>query len=170
MGETLLWSGQPKKGIVFRTIDIFLIPFSLLWAGGVIGGFTAALSSDAPPVIALFAIPFVLAGLFMVFGRFLIDAKMRAKTFYGLTDDRIIIKSGLFTTKIKSLNIRSLSDIEYDEKNDGSGTITVGPKNPMMMFGNGMRILPGANATPSLEMIQNVRKVYNQIIEIQRRR
>ena len=76
----------------------------------------------------------------------------------------------LFSTKIKSLNIRSLSDIEYDEKSDGSGTITVGPKNPMMMFGNGMKVFPWANGTPSLEMIQNVRKVYNQIIEIQRRK
>ena len=124
----------------------------------------------APILVALFLIPFVLVGSFIIFGRFLFDAKMRAKTFYGLTDYQIIIKSGLFSTKIKSLNIRSLSDIEYDEKSDGSGTITVGPKNPMMMFGNGMKVFPWANGTPSLEMIQNVRKVYNQIIEIQRRK
>jgi len=76
----------------------------------------------------------------------------------------------LFSTKIKSLNIRSLSDIEYDEKSDWSGTITIWPKNPMMMFGNGMKVFPWANGTPSLEMIQNVRKVYNQIIKIQRRK
>jgi hypothetical protein len=33
-----------------------------------------------------------------------------------------------------------------------------------------MKVFPWANGTSSLEMIQNVRKVYNQIIEIQRRK
>ena len=28
--EKLVWTGRPKTGIVFRTADIFLIPFSLL--------------------------------------------------------------------------------------------------------------------------------------------
>ena len=93
--------------------------------------------------------------------------KQRENTFYGVTADRIIIKSGIFKKTIKSLNIRTLSDIEYDEKSDGSGTINVGPKNPMMMWGNGMSWWPGIKATPSLDLIQDVRQVYNKIIEIQ---
>lgn len=31
--ETLLWSGRPKQGILVRSSDVFLIPFSLFWAG-----------------------------------------------------------------------------------------------------------------------------------------
>ena len=31
--EKLVWSGYPRKGLIFRTADIFLIPFSLLWCG-----------------------------------------------------------------------------------------------------------------------------------------
>jgi hypothetical protein len=166
--EKLIWTGQPKKGIVFRTADIFLIPFSLLWCGFAIFWFTTAISSGAPFFFAMFGIPFVVIGLIFVFGRFIIDAKQRENTFYGLTDDRIIIKSGVYKKTIKSLNIRTLSDIEYDEKNDGSGTINIGPKNPMMIWGNGMNWWPGIKAIPSLDLIQDVRQVYKKITEIQK--
>jgi hypothetical protein len=166
--EKLLWTGQPKKGIVFRTADIFLIPLSLLWCGFAIFWFTTALSSGAPFFFTLFGLPFVAIGLIFVFGRFLIDAKQRDKTVYGLTSDRIIIKAGLFRTSIQSLNIRTLSHIEYNEKKDGSGTINFGPKNPYMIWGNGMNWWPGMKASPSFDLIPEVRKVYNHIIQLQR--
>lgn len=164
--ETLLWTGQPKKGIVFRTTDLFLIPFSIIWCGFAI--FWVIIASKTSGLFALFGIPFVIIGLILVFGRFIIDSKQRENTYYGLTKHRIIIKSGIFSKSVKSLNIRTLSDIEYNEKNDGSGTIVIGPKNPMMMTGNGMNFLPGMKANSQLDLIQNVRKVYNQILEIQK--
>ena len=121
-------------------------------------------------LFALFGIPFVIVGLVFAFGRFIIDAKQRAHTFYGITEDRIIIKSGVFSKSIKSLQIKTLSDIEYNEKNDGSGTISIGPKNPMMIWGNGMNWWPGMKANTQLDSIPEVRKVYNQIIEIQKQK
>lgn len=166
--ENLLWSGQPKKGIIFRTSDIFLIPFSIFWCGFSI--FWIVMAFKASAFFALFGIPFVTVGLILVFGRFFIDAKQRENTIYGLTDERIIIKSGIISKTVKSLNIRTLSDIEYSEKNDGVGTISIGPKNPMMVWGNGMNWWPGMKTNPQLELIPEVRKVYNQIIELQRNR
>lgn len=168
--EKLIWTGQPKKGILFRTADIFLIPFSLLWCGFAIFWFTTALTSGAPFFFVLFGIPFVVVGLIFVFGRFIIDAKQRENTYYGITNDRIIIKSGVYKKTFKSLNIRTLSEIEYDEKSDGVGTINIGPKNPMMMWGSGMNWWPGIKATPSLDLVQDVRQVYSKIIEIQKTR
>jgi len=164
--EILLWTGQPKKGIVFRKADIFLIPFSILWCGFAV--FWIIMASQGGGYFYLFGIPFVIIGLIFVFGRFIIDSKHRENTYYGLTEDRIIIKSGIFSRSIKSLNIRTLSNIEYSEKNDGSGTISIGPKNPMMVWGSGMSWWPGMKANPQLDLIPNVRKVYNQIIQIQK--
>lgn len=167
--ERLIWTGQPKKGFVFRTADAFLIPFSILWCGFAVFWFVTALMSGGA-FFALFGVPFVLMGLVFVFGRFFIDARQRAHTFYGLTEDRILIKSGVYKTSITSFNIKTLAGIEYTEKRDGSGTIVIGPKNPMAVWGNGMTWWPGAKVAPSFDMIPDVRKVYNKIVELQKER
>lgn len=170
LNERLIWSGQSKKGIVFRTIDIFLIPFSLLWCGFAIFWFTAALLSGAPVFLAIFGIPFVCVGLFLVFGRFIIDAKKRENTFYGITENRIIIRSGIFKKTIKSINLKTLSEIEFEEKRDGSGTINFGPSNSFFIRDYNLHWLGGSKQNTSFELIQNVRQVYNTIREIQQSR
>jgi hypothetical protein len=163
--EKLIWTGQPKKGIVFRTADFFLIPFSLFWCGFAIFWFVSALCSGVP-FFALFGVPFVIIGLFYVFGRFIIDAKQRANTFYALTEERIIIKSGVYKISIKSLNLRTLTDIELEEKSNGSGTISFGPKNPLLYWRNRMNWMPAANDTPALELIEDARRVYKLIVDL----
>jgi len=163
--ESLIWTGKPKSGIVFRTSDIFLIPFSVLWCGFAIVWVTMA--AKAGGLFALFGVPFVIIGLIFVFGRFIIDAKQRENTVYGITENRILIKSGVFSSNIKSLNIKTLSDIELSEKGDGTGTISIGPKNPFMVWGSGMSWWTGMKMNPQLEMIRSARKVYSQIIRIQ---
>jgi hypothetical protein len=168
--ETLLWTGQPQRGIVFRPSDIFIIPFSLFWCGFAIFWFVSALTSGAPIFFAMFGIPFVIIGLIFVFGRFIIDAKQREHTTYGLTENRIIIKSGVFSKSVKSLNIKTLFDIEFIEKEDGSGTITFGPKNPMTNWASGMNWWPGMAAPATIELIPHVREVYNQIIALQNKK
>src|SRR4030095_11720228 len=105
--EKLIWAGQPKKGIIFRPYDIFLIPFSLLWCGFAI--FWMFMAAKGSVLFALFGIPFVIIGLIFVFGRFIIDARQRANTYYGLTEDRIIIVSGVLKKKVKSFNVKTLS-------------------------------------------------------------
>jgi len=98
-GEKLLWAGMPKQGTIFRGMDVFMIPFSLLWGGFAIFWEYMVLAmapqaQDTPEgfaiIFPLFGIPFVIIGLYMIFGRFIYDSKKRSKTFYGLTN-------GLFT-------------------------------------------------------------------------
>lgn len=166
-GERLIWAGQPKKGIHLRAADAYLIPFSLLWGGFAIFWETTVIATGAPFLFKLWGIPFVVVGLYMIFGRFIADAIRRKKTIYGITSDRIIIRSGIFNTEIKSLNIRTLSDISFSQKKDGSGTITLGPGIP---FANKMRGFSwtGSSGTPELEMIPDVKSVYDKLISIQR--
>ncbi len=165
--ERLIWTGRPKSGIIFRKSDIFIIPFSLFWCGFAI--FWVIMASATGGAFGLFGIPFVLIGLFLVFGRFLIDMKQRRNTFYGITENRIIIKSGIFSRTINSYNLRTLTNLEFTEKSEGSGTILLGPKNPMDPFGMsaGMGWWPGVKTTPGLEAIENVREVYSIITKNQ---
>jgi hypothetical protein len=167
--EKLIWTGKPKTGILFRSSDAFLIPFSLLWAGFAVFWETSVLATGAPFPFALFGIPFVLVGLYITVGRFFLDAKKRANTIYGITPDRIIIKTGIFSREIKSLNIRTLSDITINQKADNSGTITLGPTDFRYAMMQGME-WPGAKQPPRLEFIEDVKSVYDKIIDLQRQK
>jgi hypothetical protein len=55
--ERVLWWGGPKGGIRFRLIDLFLVPFSLLWGGGAIFWETMAIRQDAPLFSSFSAFP-----------------------------------------------------------------------------------------------------------------
>ena len=161
--EKIIWSGSPPQGVIFRTSDIFLIPFSILWCGFAIFWETSVVISGAPFFFMLWGIPFVLVGLYFVFGRFILDAKQRQKTYYGVTNNRIIIVSGIFSKKVESLNLRTLSDISLSEKGDRTGTITFGPSHYMASLFGGMQ-WPGMPATsPSFELIPDAKIVYDKI-------
>ena len=165
-GEKLLWTGRPATGIKLRTSDIFFIPFSILWFGFAIF-WEAGVLSGGPSFFAIWGIPFICVGFYVTIGRFFYDKKMREKTVYGITPDRIIINSGVFTTTVESFNIRILSNISIDEKSDGSGTIKLGSNDHPWgeLAIGGWR---GNKKIPALEFIQNVRNVYNLILQQQK--
>jgi Bacterial PH domain len=114
-------------------------------------------------------IPFVCMGLFFVFGRFIADARSRARTFYGVTGERILIVSGLFSQQIKSLQLRTLTDVSLTRRSDGSGTITFGPTNYMNSFFP-IGAWPGAGryAPPSFDLIERAKEVYDVIRNAQK--
>ncbi len=175
-GERLVWSGQPRRGIRLTPADIFVIPFSLFWCGFSIFWVYMALKATksagpAGVVFPLFGLPFVAIGLHMVFGRFIADARVRERTFYGITSERIIIVSGLSARQTKSLNLRTLTDISLTERPDGSGTITFGSTHPLgHWIPSGAFTWPGAGqyAPPAFDMIDRAKEVYEIIRRTQK--
>jgi hypothetical protein len=170
-GERLLWKGRPRGGIRFRSVDFYLIPFSLVWTGFVFFAGFAALHQPAqngaaavPALIPI--IPFVLIGLYILIGRFFVDAMMRARTEYGVTSRRAIIVSGLFSRNVKSIDLKTTSEIAINERGDKSGTITFGA----MPFGWWMQrntwSFNPASGTPAFEMVEDVRSVYRTIEQV----
>jgi hypothetical protein len=164
--ERLLWKGRPRGGIRLRSSDAYLIPFSLIWGGFAIFWEFMALfgtpkKEQAALVFPLFGVPFVLIGLYLIFGRFFVDARMRARTEYGLTNRRAIIVSGLFSRTVKSIDLRSTPEITLTEKADRSGTITFGAAPSYGGYGRMQNPwLSGSSGQPAFDMIEDARNVY----------
>jgi len=154
--------------VVFAGADVLMIPFSLMWCSFAFFWEAEVIKSKAPLFMRLWGIPFVLAGIFFVFGRFIYDARRREHTFYGLTDRRAIIVSGLSRRTTQSLSLKTLSDISPAERSDMSGTITLGPQGVYPSWARGMA-WPGMRyqGPPSFELIGNARSVFAQIREAQ---
>lgn len=167
-GASLLWSACPKQGWLLRGSDALLIPLSLLWGGFTVFWEYTAFRSGAPAFFLVFGGVFVLVGIYIVVGRFWWDAAKRKQTFYGLTNERVIILDGLFQKQVKSLNVRNLSDITLSERASGVGTISLGPTSFMESVYAGMAWPGVPHSSPKLECIADARRVFNLIRESQR--
>jgi len=166
-GERLSWSGRPRRGLRLTASDAYLIPFSLLWCGFVVFWERSAIRMNAPVFFDLWGVPFVAMGVYMVVGRFIADAVRRGKIFYGLTDRRAIIVSGVFAREVKSLDLSTLGEISVSERADRSGTISLGTVDPR--YAMAARMMPqswpgmGKHLPPAFEMIEDAKMVYEKI-------
>jgi hypothetical protein len=134
-GESLLWSGQPLRKIIFHQRDLFAIPFSLLWGGfaifwewGVTGHFgNSGNSHPAPAFFALWGIPFVVMGQYLIWGRFIYTAWKKSRTYYAVTNKRVIVVSIGFNRKLIDGYLRNLDSASLSTRADGIGTIEFQP-------------------------------------------
>lgn len=167
--EILLWTGKPKQGIVFRKTDLLMIPFSLVWGGFSFFWQYSIILTEAPFFFKLFGIPFVLIGLYLIFGRFILDLIRRKNTTYGITEHKIIIKFGTFKESINLLGLKNLNVNIINEKPDRSGSIILNSKNEFNTTKKTSTPIPLLNLPPVFEMIKNVRNVHFQITSLQKK-
>lgn len=164
--ETLLWWDRPAQGLAFTGNDLYLVPFSLLWGGFAIFWESSVIHTNAPFFFRLWGIPFVLVGLYLIFGRFFIDAWLRTHVFYGLTDLRVLIlQKGPFA-RFTSFVLDSLPPVSLTERADGRGTIAFElPQAYPRNRGFGTWI-PASIRVPQFFRIPDARRVYNKIQEL----
>ncbi len=166
-GERLLWVGRPPQGIILRDSDWTAIPFSLLWGGFAICWECAACGifnrGRFNPCPATFGLPFVAVGLYMIAGRFFHDAWERGRTWYALTDRRVLILRVGESLSLKGLQLAEVPVVRLQQFRDGSGTITfvAEPVHPTM--NRGSVIDYGRPQEPCFERIESAREVYEMI-------
>ncbi|HOB42741.1 MAG: PH domain-containing protein [Bacillota bacterium] len=188
--EVILWAGRPRRGLALRASDWFLIPFSLVWlciATEITGN---ARKFGVPSVRyefglsgrRVFAQPltvfevvgwlFIAIGLYLLVGRFFVDARVRRNTYYGVTDRRILILTGFFGNRFVSIPLDRVGEMNAIRRADGSGTIQFG--RPTYIPGWGDSTMNGHHYQnwrrvdpPSFEMIEDVLSVRNIIVSAQ---
>jgi hypothetical protein len=125
--EAVRWTGEPPTGLLWRTSDWVLVPFSLMWGGFALFWESMVISAGAPLVMALFGVPFVVLGAYLIAGRFFWDANVRARTRYAVTDRAAYIVVSGFRGVVRRYSGSGLDDVRVERKDDGSGTLRFGP-------------------------------------------
>ncbi len=120
--------------------------------------------SGAPPLFRLWGVPFVLVGLYLISGRFFVDAYRRGRTYYALTSDRVLILSGITSRTVRSFPLGGLGEVTLTERDDRSGSIMFGPgAGPAGWTGAAAWPARGRQASPGFEMAEEARQVYQQL-------
>jgi hypothetical protein len=131
IGESVVWAGQPNGTVFFHKEDAFLIPFSLLWGGFAIfwelgaAGFWGSNSRSGNPWLfgMLWGIPFVLIGQYVIWGRFFYTAWKKKRTYYAITNRRVIVVQNGWNRQMASVYLDSLPTLIKEGRSSGTGTL-----------------------------------------------
>jgi hypothetical protein len=136
-GESVYWAGMPNTRVIFHSDDWYAIPFSLMWGGFMTFWEASALGylgngsrGDPSLFMALWGIPFVLIGQHLIWGRFLYDAWLKRRTYYAVTNRRVLVLQEAWTRKISATFLEQIPTIEREGMN--TGTLWFGPKYPFI--------------------------------------
>ena len=118
--EYILWEGAPQKGLVLTSRDLALIPFSLIWLAFSLFWEVSAIRTTGSLFMVLWGLPFVGVGIYLLFGRFLQTIFLRKKTYYIITNKKLIIRSG---NKVRIYRAEDLPPMDIHLHKNGTGTI-----------------------------------------------
>ena len=163
-GERVTWSGQPVQGLILRRSDILFIPFSLLFTGMALAWEMVTIREDAGPFFMLWGIPFLLVGLYLVIGRFITDVGRRSRTYYALTDSRVLILCAGFASSFIALILRDLSALRITGDFKGRSTIHFTPE-PLVIRNSSGETTTQADSGPKFESIEDGDAVFARISE-----
>src|SRR5262249_28947748 len=171
--EQLIWAGQPQRWVRLQFGDLLVMAFALgtVWLG--VGMMTMSSGPANLPIGVIGLLP----GMFTVslalrlrLYRFGVDALRLRRTCYGVTDRRIIIRTGLLGRKVKSVRLQTMKQITMSDNGSGIGTIIFGPAPPWYAhwgLRGWWRALDAAGVA-SFQLIDRVGEVYNIIFQAQR--
>ena len=163
-GERTLWSGPAGHGILFQSMDIFLVPFSLLWCGMALFISFGSGVQDAPMPFDLFGLIFVVVGFYAVFGRFIIDMVVRRSISYTLTTHRVRIDRSGFLAKRTVIMLRDLPPVSLRIFRSGRGSIRFGEQASPWMGNRGLGFWsPALDPTPQFLAIDDPEHVFDLI-------
>lgn len=116
--EYIVWQGKPEGGNYFRHEDIFRVPFGLFFFGFSV--VWASMASQADVGFSLFALPFMIVGLYISVGIIIHRAILLSKTEYAITNRKLIRISG---SKVDIVYGNQINNMQIMMNKDGTGRI-----------------------------------------------
>ena len=157
-GERILWSGKPGQGLLLTAQDIYAIPFSLLWCGIVIVGMIGA--SRTAGVDSLVLALFLCFGLYMLGGRFVVDAWIRRDLRYAVTNKRILIARPAPFSRFHRAQSRAASRSRFERAGKWAGHNSFRTAAPAWGY---QSMSPAFGPPPQFLAIDEARRVFDLI-------
>jgi hypothetical protein len=134
-GESIHWAGIPDPRVIFHSDDWAVIPFSLVWTGFFVfweaqafGFWGAKPQRDGNLFMELWGIPFLVMGNYLVWGRFLWDAWLKRRTYYAVTDRRVLVLQEGWKRNTSMMFLEEIPQIA--KEGTSTGTLWFGVKYP----------------------------------------
>lgn len=166
-GEELLWSTQPKQGLFIQAWEGRMIFKGIVWMGFplvlLILNIPYFFSEKKIPMGAIMVTPILLLIFFLGFhtsiGQYLVQAKKRKKTFYGLTETALLVMRPGLTKRIP---LKKIIQPKMELKNNKMGHLE---------FKFPLHQLPGTKQTftkgISLKWLPNVLQLHQLLQKVQ---
>jgi hypothetical protein len=135
-GENIYWAGMPNPAVIFHSDDWTTIPFSLVWTGFFVFweaqafGLWGNRAAKNDIFMELWGIPFLVMGNYMVWGRFLFDAWAKRRTYYAVTNRRVLVLQEAWNRKTSMMFLDTIPQIERE--GSATGTLWFGTKYPVV--------------------------------------
>ncbi|MBE6946265.1 MAG: hypothetical protein E7459_09295 [Ruminococcaceae bacterium] len=156
-GEQLLWHGAPARGIRFRAGDLqsslmglFVLGFAVFWCTG---------AAQAGGVFWLFGLLPLSIGLHMSVLRYLTEARSRKNTYYGITNQKIILME---PKAIDTITYAQIPCLELEPGKNGEGCIYLSPAR-IPTVRKGRQVMATDSHRKGLYHIRDAVKVYGLI-------
>ena len=127
-------------------------------------GSPGRMSRRLPPWAVVWGVPFVLVGIYLIFGRFLLDAWVRGGTRYAVTNRRVLISRGRPYQTLIAVGLERLPEASISEGSGGRGTIRFGQASPVFGRATGFSAwTPSLDPVPQFIGIEDANAVFDLI-------
>ncbi len=170
-GEEILWTGRPFGGFYLDPRTIFPAMFGVFFFIFALLTMARILADPKPmPIDGFVVLTFWFVGVgsisvYFIFGRFWLDARRRQRISYMLTNERIIIRSGLIVPKKTVLDLASINNLSWESASRGGGHVLLAPRSDAVAawFHPGFNPWYLGFGIPVLELIDEPEQVFDLI-------
>jgi len=167
--EDVLWEGMPQRlayilsGWQLSVPGAFFFGFACVWTWMATGPLREGARFEGSRVFAwlfpLFGVPFVLVGLHMFLGHYILKAAQWKSVHYMITSDRVLILKGLAGSSVTTVPLSEIDSLSLHKGAGNVGTISLltGGPAPASPFPRQSR---SGRGTPALIGVQNPDEVY----------